>query len=500
VAFLNTMITKEVLGLLAHEVNPPLDFAERANLREYSDRILTNVLYQRMVIDSIIITEQDILETYEQFRWEVRLKRIQFADRATAERVRRDLAAGRVPWSVAVRRYSTSEDRERDGDIGWRGRMGVDAVLAMQVFALSPGQITEVISDPSGYQVVKLVERRPAVAPALEPLRRSIHSQIQSQRAAVRTRKIQKDLLADLDVQYEEDNCTWASERFRKPVTLTADQSSPVLEIDPNLPEFSTADQARVLARHRSGEVTLDDLVHALHDMPAMLRPSLDTPDAVKAQVDAIILDPTMVELAVAHGMDRDPLAKDLIDRKREELMVEHIYRDSIEANVHVTPEMRRRFYEDNKPGYFTYPSVSFAALLAKSRDEADSLKRVLETGADVAALIRADSLAGRNRGSIQQRRQNEQGPYHKLLLEEMRAGSIVVEGPDKQGDFVVLKLLEYDGGRQLALAEVEALVDESVRNIESERRLKELVARHRARYRVEAHPEKVMAIDFRAP
>jgi hypothetical protein len=29
---------------------------------------------------------------------------------------------------------------------------------------------------------------------------------------------------------------------------------------------------------------------------------------------------------------------------------------------------------------------------------------------------------------------------------------------------------------------------------------IKALIARHRPRYKIEAHPEKVMAIDFRAP
>ncbi len=500
VTFLNTMINKEVLALLAYEVNAPLDFAQRSELRDYSNRVISNVLYQRMVIDSIHITEQDIQETYEQFQWEVRLKRIQFADRATAERVRRDLVARKIAWSVAVRRFSTAEDRVRDGDIGWRGRMGVDAMLAAQVFSFKPGQITDVISDPSGYQVVQLVERRPTKAPALEPLRRAIIGQIQNQRAAVRTRQIQKELIAELDVHYDEANCTWASEQFRKSVKLTSGDEAPVLEIDPNLPDFSPTDEGRVLARHRSGQVTVKDLVHSLHSMSPMLRPALETLEAIKIQVDALILEPTMVELAIERGIDKDPLAATLIDQKREELMVTNLFRDSVESLVQITPEQRRKYYEDNKAGYFTYPTVRFVAMVASTRAEADSLKQLLVAGADPAALLRADSLAGRTRGSIQTRSHNEHGPYHKVLFEEMRPGNVVVEGPDRQGSFGVIQLLNYDGGRQLEFREVEQLVDESMRNIESERRVKELIARHRPRYKVEAHPERVMAIDFRAP
>jgi len=231
-----------------------------------------------------------------------------------------------------------------------------------------------------------------------------------------------------------------------------------------------------------------------------MLRPPMDTPAALKDQVNALILEPTMIQLAHDRGIDKDPEAVALISKKREQLLVEHLYQDSIQAHVRVTPQMRRKYYEDHKPGFFTYPKVRFAAIGTHSRAGADSLKARLAKGEKAEAILLADSLAGIRRGSIQERYQNEHGPYQKVLFEELRPGQTTVDGPDKTGDYIVLQLLAFDPGHQLKYEEVERMVDESVQNVVADQMFKAFVARHRKQYRVESHPELVMRIRIQNP
>ena len=493
VELLNSMIDKEIVALTAIALNPPLSFEDRATLRDHTNRVISNVLYARMVIDSVNVTERDILQVYEQFKTEIRLKHIQFADRATAERVRRELLAKRVPWSVAVRKYSTAEDRVRDGDTGWRTRLGMDPQLAASVWDLKLGEVSDVIEEDQGFHVAMVSERRPAVAPALEPLRRTIRDQIVGVRATERQHHIQQELLSHQNVVYDDANITWAAARFQKAVSFSSDGRSPVLDINPNLPDIPAPDHERVLARYKGGSVTLDQLMQAYQSISPMLRPALDSPAALKGQVAGVILEPVMVQLAHDRGIDKDPEAVTLIEKKREELMVEHLFQDSIQAHVRITPQMRRKYYEDHKAGFFTYPKVRFAALTSHSRAGADSLKARLAGGEKVESILLADSLAGIRRGSIQERYQNEHGPYHKVLFEELRPGQVTVDGPDKQGDYIILQLLAFDAGHQLKYEEVERVVDESVQNTAADAMFKAFIARHRRSHKVESHPELVM-------
>ena len=494
------MINKEVMGLTAIATHQTLGFEDRTTLREHTNRILSNVLYARMVIDSVQVTDDDILRVYEQFKYEVRLKHIQLASRATAEQVRRELVSKHVPWSVAVRKYSTAEDRARDGDMGWRARLGVDAQTAQQVWELEPGEVSQVLEDRAGFHLVVVSERRQVSPPALQPMRGIIRDQIVGRRAGERQRRIQQQLLAGFDVTHDEANIAWAATRFHKAVTMTSDGHAPQIDIDPNLPEIQPTDRDRVLARYKGGSVTLDQLLHAYESIPPMLRPAMDSPPALQEQVDAAILEPVMIQLAHDRGIDKDPEAASLIEKKREQLLVEHMYQDSIQSRVRVTPQLRRKYYEDHKAGFFTYPQVRFAALNAHSRAGADSLASRLKNGEKAESILFADSLAGIRRGSIQERFQNEHGPYHKVLFEELRPGQVMVDGPDKAGDYVILQLLAFDPGHQLKYEEVEQMADQSVQNLLADELFKAFVARHRKRYRIEAHPELVMRVQFANP
>jgi hypothetical protein len=158
---------------------------------------------------------------------------------------------------------------------------------------------------------------------------------------------------------------------------------------------------------------------------------------------------------------------------------------------VSIRPEERKKYYQDNLPGYMTYPRVTYAAFVRPNRESADSLAAQLRGGTKAADLLRADSLAGLNRGSIQERSAREHGTaYYKLLFEELRPGKVAIDGPDKVGAYAVIQLLTYDPGHQLKYEEVELLVDQSLHNIKAEARLKEFLARRKKLYQIEVHPE----------
>ena len=72
--------------------------------------------------------------------------------------------------------------------------------------------------------------------------------------------------------------------------------------------------------------------------------------------------------------------------------------------------------------------------------------------------------------------------------------------GPDRNGDYIVLNVLSYDGGRQLSYEESEAMIDESLQNQKSEKALNEMLGRLQKRYEVSMRPELVMLVKLVDP
>lgn len=495
--FLNTLINRDVLALAALAQGRTTGFEDRIALKETRQRALAQAVYQRFVRDSIVVTETETRKLWEAYGFQHRYRHILVEDRNAADRVRRELISGRLPWAVAVKKYSTARnDLGPDGELGWLPSESLEPGMAYAILPLKPGETSLPVQDREGWHIVQCIERRAVPAPDFTAFKPGVRNVIASARAAELGERLMAMLRLRKGVVFDTTVAELASREFKEVVKVDQQSTATSINVDAGTPEFSAQDTARLIARwNGGGRFSIGDLMHAFSDIPPVMRPNLNRTEAVIAFVQSIILEPAIAEFGAQQGLEQDPLVSKPLQRKLEELMVEHMYQDSIGSRIWVSKEERRAYYEKNKPAYFTYPSVEFAAIVRESKAGADSVERALRAGTRAAEILRSDSLGGRVSGSIQRRQQHEQGPYHKALFEEMRPGDIQVRGPDKKGDYAILQLISYDGGRQLSFEEVETLVDESLQNMKSEKALEAMIARFKQQFPVEAHVERLMWI-----
>jgi peptidyl-prolyl cis-trans isomerase C len=497
VEFLNTLINKDVLGRTARAAGYKLGFEDRSVMRETRERALSNILYSRAVVDSAVVTEADIQRVYEQYKYSQHLRHIQFADQATAERIRLDLQRGKITWKDAHKKYSQAlHDPGPEGDLGWVGRQTMLFALAEQVFSLNPGELSQVFEDGDGFQIVQCIERKPVPVPSLESRRNTIADQIRKYKAGLISDRLIAALAARAHLVLDTTNVAWAATFFPDPQKMTRDENgSTTLNIDATIPDFATADTSRVLARWEGGRMSLGDFTHAYTDISPIVRPPVNTADALGRQVSNFVLEPYKAKLAEERGYDRDTVVVVQINAKEEQILVEKMYEDSVASKVHVTKTERQQYYAKHMASYMTYPSVRFAAIPRANQKAADSLIARLKSGVKAEDVIREDSLAGRPTGAIQTMRENEHGPLHKIVFEELRPGQIGTFGPDKSGAMGVVQLLEYNPGRQLSFAESEGMIDESLQNVKAEAILNKMLKRLRARYHITSRPDLVTRV-----
>jgi hypothetical protein len=199
---------------------------------------------------------------------------------------------------------------------------------------------------------------------------------------------------------------------------------------------------------------------------------------------------------AARRGLERDTSTVLGMQRKREALLVEHLYQDSVASRVWASPQEHREFYKQHLSAYFTFPTATFAIFACRERAAAETLGAHLRAGEDPQRIL-ADSLYGIRSGSIQTRRQNEQIQFQKLVFEELRPGQVAVEGPGKDGSWFVIKQLVYDPGRQLSYEEAAGYVDQDLQKIRGEEALAAFVARLRKRYPWSSRPDLVMRVSL---
>ncbi len=69
---------------------------------------------------------------------------------------------GEMDFAAAAVRYSDSPNALEGGDLGWRSTDEIPSAFADLVRTMSPGQVTDPIRGPSGFQMLQVVESRDA--------------------------------------------------------------------------------------------------------------------------------------------------------------------------------------------------------------------------------------------------------------------------------------------------------------------------------------------------
>ncbi|MGH8042312.1 MAG: peptidylprolyl isomerase [Rudaea sp.] len=165
----NKMSVDQLRASLAHDNMSYEDF--RNHLR---DQIIVQRLQQRVVQSqsNVSDSEVDILLASNSLKsGEVHLQHILVglpngadasqiaAARAKADEVKAKIDGG-MDFTTAAIQYSSAQDALQGGDLGWRRYDEVPEAFANLVEGMQPGQVSQPLRGPSGFHIVKLVDKR----------------------------------------------------------------------------------------------------------------------------------------------------------------------------------------------------------------------------------------------------------------------------------------------------------------------------------------------------
>lgn len=169
VAESNKMTVDQLRASLASQNMNYADF--RDHLR---DQLLVQRLQQRVVQgqSNVSDSEIDILLASNSLKsGQVHLQHILIglpngadasqiaAARAKADEVKAKIDAG-MDFTTAAIQYSSAQDALQGGDLGWRGYDEVPEAFANLVEGMKPGDVSQPLRGPSGFHIVKLVDKR----------------------------------------------------------------------------------------------------------------------------------------------------------------------------------------------------------------------------------------------------------------------------------------------------------------------------------------------------
>ncbi len=130
--------------------------------------------WQQQVLQKIKISDADLKQEYEQQVQalgleQVRLRHMLLSDEKLAQQVQVKLKAG-ADFDALAKQYSgDAGTREQGGLSSWLPEGRLEPAIATVVHDLKAGQLARApVKTDAGWQIIKLEERRPFVAPAMD--------------------------------------------------------------------------------------------------------------------------------------------------------------------------------------------------------------------------------------------------------------------------------------------------------------------------------------------
>jgi parvulin-like peptidyl-prolyl isomerase len=374
---LESLIDKTILEMEAGRTRVEDDAWFKAKVEGYRKSRLLRMYGQREVSDRVLITEEEMLETYRTTGRDraLRFSGITVKTRAEAlqmlDRLKKGAAFNRLAAEYSLERRAA----ERGGDVGgYKRKDQLDPVLAERLFRLRPGELSEPIAHRYGgqpcYTVFKITDEMPVPMETAEPM---VREDLLARESAARMGALTDSLARAYAPQVHGDRVRWLSQYTQR---VGVDSLA--------LPE---AEGRQAVCSYRGGAITLAELLQEVQEMQ-LGGPELADSARVADIVQRMVLPQRLFLEEIRRArLDEDPGILADLARKREELLLDALRRRDVDRFVEASEAEARAFF-DQHPEKFAHPeTIVISETLVSTEAKAQEVRAQLEAGVDPETL-----------------------------------------------------------------------------------------------------------------
>jgi peptidyl-prolyl cis-trans isomerase C len=105
-------------------------------------------------------------------------------------------------FSALAKEHSDGPEKDRRGELGWLSRGRMPQEFDALAFALEANQVSDLLKTREGYQIVKVLEKKPGKQRGLEEVEENIRNSLLARKRNENRRNVLKELKKDAKVEY----------------------------------------------------------------------------------------------------------------------------------------------------------------------------------------------------------------------------------------------------------------------------------------------------------
>jgi peptidyl-prolyl cis-trans isomerase C len=330
---------------------------------ELEQKALVNqLLYDSIVASAGKLTDMEVQAAYKLLQTEVHVRLISVPDESTAKRIAADIDRG-VPFETLAVKFSRHGTAMKGGDLGFVSYLYIPEPLRTRVMVLKPGEYTAPTAGDTGWEIVQVVELRPAnpPPPPLGEYRQELEARLKQQRR----RELAAQFLVDLRKRLVYNP---------QGLDILCKPLDSITEADKDV-AVCTKDKARY--------VKVSRLLHVVATFPPMLDTAMK-----KYTIRRNIEEDLIYEEALARKLDRSAGVQERLARKREDVLSQTLLKKEITDKSEVTDADVMDYYRANRANFPDQDSTKVAGMI-RSRLQNERRNAALS---DFTAALKAKS------------------------------------------------------------------------------------------------------------
>ncbi|HVP15547.1 MAG TPA: peptidylprolyl isomerase, partial [Terriglobales bacterium] len=259
------------------------------------------------------------------------------------------------------------------------------------------------------------------------------------------------------------------------------------------LPRVDPADTGRAIARSRSGDLRVSELLASWSGLDPLVRPRVETGAQVRDLVMNALFSRDLREQAAraAAALERRPEIEGRLREERARDDVARLVAREVYARIPSDSLTLLRHYRETEAQWALPTRVRLVSLQLETRGAAEAMGRRLESEAETESLV---SRGRQARASWELDLAEAQDSI--LFARALRAGPGAVIGPDdRPGGWVVTRVVAVLPGRPRSFAEARADVSRQWFATEAERRTRGLALEARRALRIRVNERALEAL-----
>ncbi|HEV8481188.1 MAG TPA: peptidyl-prolyl cis-trans isomerase [Candidatus Eisenbacteria bacterium] len=388
-AFLNDIVTRELMAVEATKHAKPLSPQQRSDLDSLWHVYARNQLYLEEIQRRVTVDPSQVERYRKELSKILYLTAYVFPTQESAQSWYTRIVSGTPVSRLEAAAKEGGSDAPRIIDLGHKIREDFDESTSKVLFALAPGRMSPPVPTKEGWALIQLTEVRPrpnAYSQASDAAVLHEMTRIKS----VSYKEVYRDSLSKaLHIAYDEAAMDTLLNRFLllDPRTSRGESGTMNYSWFQPMPTFRSGDMDLVLATTDQGRVTGADLYRYLLGMGDIARPEIRSLDQMRPWVDRVAFDHALLERAMKMGYDYNPHVLRQVQKAREFDLISALYEDSVSAKVKISEQDVRAAYDRDPARWVQEETVSAWICALPTKAQAESLIMVGKAGGNLKDL-----------------------------------------------------------------------------------------------------------------